>query len=80
MTRADWNPERELAALLDALSEELLAAPDRDVVGSLHGTGEDAQHAIATVRRLIAASDQDPTRPPVPCVAGSVSLGRVPVH
>jgi hypothetical protein len=80
MTRGNWNPECDLAALADALTEELLEMPDRDVVGSLHGTGEDAQHAVTAMRRLIAAADQDPTRLPVLCVAVSARLVRVPVH
>jgi hypothetical protein len=50
----DWNPERELAALLDGLAEELLTAADHEVAHYLSETGDDAVEAM---RRLVAAAD-----------------------
>jgi hypothetical protein len=52
----DWNPERELAALLDGLAEELLTAADHEISPYLSETGDDAAEAM---RRLVAAADAD---------------------
>jgi hypothetical protein len=51
-----WNPEHELAALLDGLTEELLTAADHEVTPYLSQTGDDAVEAM---RRLVAAADAD---------------------
>ncbi len=50
----DWNPERELAALLDGLTEELLTAADHEVAPYLSETGDGEAEAM---RRLVAAAD-----------------------
>jgi hypothetical protein len=52
----DWNPELDLAALLDGLTRELLLAPDHEVTPYLSETGDDRAE---TVRQLIAAADGD---------------------
>jgi hypothetical protein len=52
----DWNPEHELAALLDGLTEELLATADHEISPYLSETGDDAVEAM---RRLVAAADAD---------------------
>jgi hypothetical protein len=65
----DWNSERELAALLDGLTEELLTAADHEVAPYLSETGDDAVEAM---RRLVAAADADSVVLPV---SGSVTQG-----
>ena len=50
----DWNPEHDLAALLDALTEELLTAVDHEVAPYLSETGDGEAEAM---RRLVAAAD-----------------------
>ena len=52
----EWNPEHDLAALLDGLTEELLTAADHEVTPYLSETGDDAVEAM---RRLVAAADAD---------------------
>jgi hypothetical protein len=52
----DWNPEHDLAALLDRLTEELLTAADHEIAPYLSGTGDGAAEAM---RRLVAAADAD---------------------
>lgn len=53
----DWNPEHDLAALLDALTAELLTAADHEVTPYLREPGDD--DGAQLVRRLIAAADAD---------------------
>ncbi len=61
----DWNPERELAALLNALAAELVAAPDYEVRALLGETGARGRGAIKTMRRLLAAADADVAVSPI---------------
>lgn len=63
----DWRPDRDLDSLLDALTEELLAAPDRDFVSV--GPPSDVPD---TVRRIIAAAESDICRPHGAASPGSV--------
>ena len=67
---AEWNPERDLAALLDALANELRLASDRDVATLLQEMGEGAQDAIKDMRRRVAAADAESILPPVSNVVG----------
>ena len=50
----DWNPEHDLATLLDGLTEELLTAADHEVASYLSETGDGDMEAM---RRLVAAAD-----------------------
>jgi hypothetical protein len=56
-TVTDWNAEQDLAALLDALTAELLATPEHDLAALLRETGASAKAAAETMRRLVAAVD-----------------------
>ena len=53
----DWNAERDLAALLDALTAELLATPELDVAALLRETGKPVEATAEAMRRLVAAVD-----------------------
>lgn len=57
----DWNPEHDLAALLDGLTEELLTAADHEVAPYLSETGDGEADAM---RRLVAAADAGFVCPP----------------
>jgi hypothetical protein len=75
-TLRDWSPEQELAALLGALSAEVLAASDDEVRACLHAAGAKGRNSIETVRRLASAADVDSD-------AASVSnfvVAGLPVH
>jgi hypothetical protein len=61
----DWEPEQDLAILLDALTDELLAMPDREVAAWLRDVGEEAQDAVREVGRLVEAADGVLLVPPV---------------
>ena len=50
----DWNPQYDLAALLDGLTEELLTAPDHEVAPYLSEAGDGETEAM---RRLVAVAD-----------------------
>jgi hypothetical protein len=60
-----WRPNLDLARLLDALSEEILAAADEEVRASA-GPGRKVANAAREVRLLIrtvcADGDEDPDR------------------
>jgi hypothetical protein len=56
MTHGRWNPERDLTALLDALTDEVLATPESAFFESLHDIGEDPDEPIAEMRGLVAES------------------------
>jgi hypothetical protein len=60
MSRTEWSPEGDLAALLDALTDEVLAAPDRDVWLAVRDVGEDPADAVREMRRLLASAEHDP--------------------
>ncbi len=64
MSGGHWSPEQDLAALLDAMSEELLAAPDREVRAALREAGEDPDEAARFMRRLLADADTRAVVPP----------------
>ena len=53
----DWNAERDLAALLDALTAELLATPEHELAAWLRETGEPVETTAQPMRRLVAAVD-----------------------
>lgn len=53
----DWNAEQDLAALLDALTSELLATPEHDLAALLRETGKPVEVAAEAMRRLVAAVD-----------------------
>jgi hypothetical protein len=59
-----WNPEADLAALLDALTEDLLAASARDVDALARVTGIPPDTVARDVRRLIASAASDLIVPP----------------
>ena len=58
-----WTLEHDLAALLDALTAELLAAPDSEVESWLHESGPKGRAATEAVRRLTAAATRDAELP-----------------
>ena len=53
----DWNAERDLTALLDALTADLLATPEHELAALLRQTGEPVEVAAEAMRRLVAAVD-----------------------
>ncbi len=53
----DWNAEQDLAALLDALTAELLAAPEHEIAAWLHEAGEPVEASVQPMRRLVASVD-----------------------
>ena len=70
------NPRSRLAALLDALERELLAADADDVRGALADTGRAASIAGQQVRALLneavaASEDGPPVTPPQEQYAGT---------
>jgi len=63
----NWDPEQELMALLDALTDELLNGADYRTA-SLLSKGE-ASAVAAEIRKIAAAADMDlfmPSGPEVP--------------
>jgi hypothetical protein len=64
-SKKNWHWEQDLAALTDALANELLAAPDDEVAACLHEVGPKARNAVEAVRRLISAADADSDAAPV---------------
>jgi hypothetical protein len=64
-SKKHWHWEQDLAALTDALANELLAAPDDEVSACLQEVGPKARNAVEAVRRLISASDADSEATPV---------------
>jgi hypothetical protein len=52
-----WHPEQDLTALLDGLSEELLAARDHDLATWVREAGEPVEDIAEPMRRLLAAAD-----------------------
>lgn len=67
MTKASmtgWHPEQELAALLDALTEEILTMPDRDIAVWPRYQAQEAKDAAQEMRRLVAAAESCPIAPP----------------
>jgi hypothetical protein len=54
-----WNPEADLAALLDALTEDLLAASTRDIDALARVTGVPPDRVAHQARRLIALAESD---------------------
>jgi hypothetical protein len=49
---ADWNPEADLAALLDGLTEELLAAANHEIAPYLDEAAEERGEGADAIRRL----------------------------
>ncbi len=66
MTHRSWSPEQDLAALLDALTDELLAASDHELRASLADSGEDPDEAAGFMRRLLAAAETKAVGTPAP--------------
>jgi hypothetical protein len=59
-TIRDWNPDRDLTALLDGLTEELLAASDHEIGAWARQESAKARTAVRAMRRLVkAAADSD---------------------
>jgi hypothetical protein len=61
-----WNPEADLAALLNALTEDLLGASARDVDALAGVSGVSPDTVAREVRRLIAVAESDLIVPPSP--------------
>jgi hypothetical protein len=53
----DWDPEQDLAALLDGLTEELLAAANHEIAPYLDEAAEERGEGADAIRRLIGAAD-----------------------
>jgi hypothetical protein len=66
---SDWDAQQDLAALLDGLEAELLAAPEHEIAARLREGGEAAEDTAQSMRRLVAAADAQ-------CVAPHVSSAR----
>jgi hypothetical protein len=75
-SKKNWHWEQDLAALTDALANELLAAPDHEVSARLHEVGPKARNAVEAVRRLISVADIDSDAPP----AANYLVAGWPVH
>jgi hypothetical protein len=63
-----WRPDIELHRLLDTLSEEIIAAPEEEVLQACSATGRALAAVVRDVRNLIAAvnegqEDPDPGVP-----------------
>jgi hypothetical protein len=58
-----WSPDQDLEALLDALTEELLAAPGPELAASLGAAGAARASTIDTMRRAIAAAEASANGP-----------------
>jgi hypothetical protein len=62
----DWNPERDLTALLDGLTTELLAAPGQDIGAWAREEGAKGHTAAKATRRVVKrALEVDLDAPPV---------------
>ncbi|WP_158816526.1 hypothetical protein [Methylocapsa sp. S129] len=62
----DWNPERDLTALLDGLTAELLAASDQDIGAWAREEGAKSHPAARATRRVVkTAVEADLDAPPV---------------
>jgi hypothetical protein len=70
-TKTDWNAEQDLAALLDALTAELLATPEHDLAALLRAEREPVEAAAEAMRRLVAAVDAHCVAPHVATVRGA---------
>ncbi|MGA2043754.1 MAG: hypothetical protein ABSG83_10310 [Roseiarcus sp.] len=64
--RKDRTPERDLAALLDALAAELLSAPDEEVRALLREAGAKGRGAAAAVRDLASLALAESEAAPIP--------------
>ena len=64
-TVTDWQPEEDLTALLDTLTEELFAIRDDEVAGCMGEMAGGCHEIVQEMRRLVAAADADPMLPPV---------------
>jgi hypothetical protein len=53
----DWDPEQDLAVLLDGLTQELLGAPGYEFAPYTPETGDTSHDEADAMRRLIAAAD-----------------------
>jgi hypothetical protein len=73
VSQGAWSPAQDLAALLDTLTDELLAAPDHEMWVSLRAAGEDPKEAANFMRRLLADAE---TRAVVPPVTGLAAYPR----
>ncbi len=56
---SQWNAPSALAALLDALEEDLLGAPREDVQAALRETGRAREGAAQEVRALLRDAEAD---------------------
>jgi len=61
----DWNAEQDLAALLDGLTAELLAAPEHEIATWLREAGAHTEATAQPMRRLVAAADAQRIAPHV---------------
>jgi hypothetical protein len=61
----EWQPDQDLAKLLDAGAAELLAATDREIADELRKAGAEGREVVEAVRALArAAADNDIGAPP----------------
>jgi hypothetical protein len=67
-----WNPEHDLAVLLDALAQEVLTTSDRDVTVLVRAIGAEPEMIARDMRRLVAAAEADLAVPPA---AGFTTAG-----
>ncbi|HEX2889908.1 hypothetical protein [Vineibacter terrae] len=54
----NWRPDHELRRLLDALSAEILAAPEEEVLQAGSATGRTLAAAVRDIRELIATANE----------------------
>ncbi len=57
-TVRSWRPDDELRRLLDALSGEILAASEEDVLQAGSATGRTPAAAVRDIRELIATASE----------------------
>jgi hypothetical protein len=62
-TPKDKGPEQSLALLLDALANELLAAPDHEVGMALWELDAAGRNALKAARRLVTSFDDSSESP-----------------
>jgi hypothetical protein len=58
---AAWYPERDLDRLLDALTAELLATREGEILLGVRLGGEDPEAVAQEVRRLVSVADSGVT-------------------
>jgi hypothetical protein len=75
-----WKPHIDLARLLEALSDEIVAATEEDVRRACLEDGRSIAVAANEVRRMIGAVTDDSSDPDANVALVEPAVGREPVH